>query len=46
MTVAYPVPTEDQWSDFWGASIQPSDPVARVGKDQTTIPRGGMDCSL
>nr|WP_227134166.1 ABC transporter substrate-binding protein [Halorubellus salinus] len=46
MTVAYPEPTTDEWSEYWGASIQPSDPVARVDKDLTTIPRGGMDCSL
>jgi branched-chain amino acid transport system substrate-binding protein len=46
MTVAYPVPTSSEWSEYWGASIMPSDPVARVGKDQTTIPRDGMDCSL
>jgi branched-chain amino acid transport system substrate-binding protein len=46
MTVAYPEPTTDEWSDLWGASIQPSDPVSRVSKDLTTIPRGGMDCSL
>ncbi|WP_323677451.1 ABC transporter substrate-binding protein [Halorubellus sp. PRR65] len=46
MTVAYPEPTTDEWSEYWGASIQPSDPVARVGKDLTTIPRGSIDCSL
>jgi len=46
MTVAYPVPTQSEWSDLWDAAIQPGEPEARVSKDQTTIPRDGMDCSL
>jgi len=46
MTIAYPVPTEDQWSEYWGASIQPSDPVSRVSMDESTVPESGVDCSL
>jgi branched-chain amino acid transport system substrate-binding protein len=46
MTVAYPSPTTDEWADYWAASIMPSDPVARVSKDESTIPESGVDCSL
>jgi branched-chain amino acid transport system substrate-binding protein len=48
MTVAYPVPTSDQWAQSWGAAIMPGDPVARVPADQTTIPQDSdqMGCSL
>jgi len=48
MTVAAGVPTQDQWSDLWGAPIQPGDPLARIGGDKTTIPKDDpeMTCSL
>lgn len=48
MTVADVVPTADEWSDSWGAPVQPSDPVARISADETTIPSDadGMNCSL
>lgn len=48
MTVANVVPTADEWSDAWGAAVQPSEPVARVSADETTIPADSdeMNCSL
>ena len=48
MTVANPVPTTDEWADQWGAAVMPSEPVARIGKDQTTIPESSeeMGCGL
>ncbi|PSQ15264.1 branched-chain amino acid ABC transporter substrate-binding protein [Halobacteriales archaeon QS_8_69_26] len=49
MTVAYPVPTSDEWAENWGASIMPeSPPTARVSSDFTTIPADSdmMNCSL
>ncbi|WP_435359796.1 ABC transporter substrate-binding protein [Haloarchaeobius sp. DFWS5] len=48
MTVAYPVPTSDEWSDYWGASIMPGEPVARLSADKVTIPKDSdqMGCSL
>ncbi|WP_435064440.1 ABC transporter substrate-binding protein [Halobaculum sp. EA56] len=48
MTVANVAPTADEWSDSWGAPVQPSEPVARIGADETTIPADadGMNCSL
>ena len=48
MTIADPVPTTDEWSDLWGAAIMPSEPVARVAAEDTTIPAdaSSMDCQL
>lgn len=48
MTVADLVPTQDEFSDTWGAAVQPSEPVATIPAGQTTIPRdaSGMNCSL
>jgi branched-chain amino acid transport system substrate-binding protein len=48
MTVADPIPTTDEASENWGAAIMPSEPVARIGKETTTIPADSddMDCSL
>ncbi|SFP03032.1 branched-chain amino acid transport system substrate-binding protein [Halolamina pelagica] len=48
MTVADLAPTSDEWSDSWQAAIQPGEPLATIGKDETTIPADapGMNCSL
>jgi branched-chain amino acid transport system substrate-binding protein len=48
MTVADPIPTTDEASENWDAAIMPSEPVARIGKETTTIPTDSdeMDCSL
>ncbi len=48
MTVANLAPTADEFADRWDAPIQPSDPVARIDKSETTIPADSpdMDCSL
>ena len=48
MTVADVVPTEDKWSDSWGAPIQPSEPLARIAGEKTTIPADSseMGCDL
>jgi branched-chain amino acid transport system substrate-binding protein len=46
MTVAGVVPTADEFADTWGASVQPSEPLATVEGDQATIPADEMDCSL
>ena len=48
MTVANPVPTQDQWADSWDSLIQPGEPLARIPGDQVTIPADSddMNCSL
>ncbi|MFB6112218.1 MAG: ABC transporter substrate-binding protein [Halobacteriaceae archaeon] len=48
MTVADVVPTQSEYSETWGAPVQPSEPVATIPADQTTIPQDaeGMNCSL
>jgi len=45
MTVANVVPNEE---DRWNAPVMPSEPVATISKDQTTIPADSseMNCSL
>ncbi len=48
MTVADPVPTRDAVADSWDASVQPSEPVARIDAANVTIPADAdaMDCTL
>jgi len=48
MSIAYPVPTSDEFADRWDASIMPGEPVARVSGDEATIPQDSdqMNCSL
>ena len=48
MTVANVAPTADEWSESWDAPVQPSDPVARIAAEDTTVPTDSdaMGCSL
>ncbi|WP_115864940.1 ABC transporter substrate-binding protein [Halorussus litoreus] len=46
MTVADVVPTSDEWADSWDAAVMPSEPLATISKDNTTVPADGVDCSL
>ena len=46
MTVADVVPTSDEWADNWDAPVMPSEPLATISKDNTTVPADGVDCSL
>jgi len=48
MTVAYPVPTTDEWASNWDASIMPGEPIATVGADEVTLPADSdeMGCQL
>jgi len=48
MTVANPIPTQDEWADSWDSLIQPGEPLARISGDQVTIPADSddMNCSL
>jgi branched-chain amino acid transport system substrate-binding protein len=46
MTVANVVPTEDEWSDSWGAAVQPGEPLATISGEQATRPADSIDCSL
>jgi branched-chain amino acid transport system substrate-binding protein len=48
MTIAYPVPTRDEWADLWGAPIQPGDPIATIDGEDATIPADSseMNCDL
>ncbi len=48
MTVAEVIPTTDEWADLWTAGVMPSEPVARIAGDESTIPTDSpdMNCSL
>ncbi|WP_254768842.1 ABC transporter substrate-binding protein [Salinilacihabitans rarus] len=48
MTIANPVPTDDEWADDWDSAVMPSEPLATIGMDETTIPADDpeMNCDL
>ena len=48
MTVANIASTSEQWTENWDAPIMPSESVATIEKDKTTIAKDapGMNCSL
>ncbi|SNZ06847.1 amino acid/amide ABC transporter substrate-binding protein, HAAT family [Natronoarchaeum philippinense] len=48
MTIANPVPTSDEWASNWDAAVMPSEPIATVGGEESTLSQdaGGMDCNL
>ncbi len=48
MTVASPIPTPEENSEFWSAAYQPGEVVKRYSKDQTTLKADDpeMTCSL
>jgi len=48
MTVAYPVPTTEEWAADWDANIMPGEPIATVDADEVTLPADheDMSCSL
>ena len=46
MTVAWPVPTSDEWADAWPAGIMPSEPVATISSDEVMVPAEEASCDL
>ncbi len=46
MTVAWPVPTEDDVAEFWDASVMPGEPIETMSADEVMIPADEMSCSL
>ncbi|PSP79064.1 branched-chain amino acid ABC transporter substrate-binding protein [Halobacteriales archaeon QS_1_68_20] len=48
MTIADPVPTSDEWADYWDATIMPGEPRARVSGEESTLPADhpDMKCDL
>ena len=46
MTVADVVPTSDEWADSWNAAVMPSEPLATISGDESTVPEDSVDCSL
>jgi branched-chain amino acid transport system substrate-binding protein len=46
MTLAFPVPTSDEWADTWPVAIQPGEPVQTQAGDSVVIPADEMSCDL
>ncbi len=46
MTVAWPVPTSDEYADTWDAPIMPGEPLERLDADDVMVPEEDASCSL
>ncbi|AGB16655.1 ABC-type branched-chain amino acid transport system, periplasmic component [Halovivax ruber XH-70] len=46
MTVAWPVPTTDEWADSWDAAVMPGEPVETYAADEVMVPASESSCSL
>jgi branched-chain amino acid transport system substrate-binding protein len=46
MTIANPVPTSDEWAGSWDSAIMPSEPISRVGGEESNLPSDQVDCDL
>ena len=46
MTVAWPVPTTDEWADTWEASVMPSEPVETIPAEDVMVPTDEASCDL
>jgi branched-chain amino acid transport system substrate-binding protein len=48
MTIAWPVPTQDEWADSWDAVVQPGEPIHTMKGKQAAIPNDDseMNCDL
>jgi len=46
MTVAWPVPTSDEYEDTWDASVMPGEPIETYAADEVMIPADESTCDL
>jgi len=46
MTVAWPVPTSDEYADTWDAPIMPGQPLERLDAEDVMVPEEDASCSL
>ncbi|RLM53157.1 ABC transporter substrate-binding protein, partial [Halorubrum sp. Atlit-26R] len=46
MTVAWPVPTSDEYADAWDAPIMPGEPLERLDAEDVMVPEEDASCSL
>ncbi|MGQ3330588.1 ABC transporter substrate-binding protein [Halorubrum sp. FL23] len=46
MTVAWPVPTSDEYADTWDAPIMPGEPLERLDPESVMVPEEDAGCSL
>nr|WP_254863582.1 ABC transporter substrate-binding protein [Halovivax gelatinilyticus] len=46
MTVAWPVPTSDEYADTWDAAVMPGEPIETFDADEVMVPADESSCSL
>lgn len=46
MTVAWPVPTSDEWADSWDAGVMPGEPVETLDPADVMVPVEEATCDL
>ncbi|MFC4249107.1 ABC transporter substrate-binding protein [Natribaculum luteum] len=46
MTVAWPVPTSEEYQDTWDASIMPGEPIETLESDEVMVPAEEASCDL
>ncbi|ELY39182.1 ABC transporter substrate-binding protein [Natronorubrum tibetense] len=46
MTVAWPVPTSDEYADTWDASVMPGEPIETYAADEVMVPADESTCDL
>lgn len=46
MTVAWPVPTSEEWAPYWGAVTMPGDPIDTIPAEDAMTPEDDVSCSL
>jgi branched-chain amino acid transport system substrate-binding protein len=46
MTVAWPVPTSDEWADSWDAGVMPGEPVETLAAEDVMVPAEDVACDL
>ncbi|WP_394348678.1 ABC transporter substrate-binding protein [Halovivax sp.] len=46
MTVAWPVPTDEEFAETWGAAVMPGEPIATLDAEEVMVPADELDCDL
>ena len=46
MTVAWPVPTSEEYADTWDAVVMPGEPLETLSADEVMVPEDEAGCSL
>lgn len=46
MTIAWPVPTDDDVAEYWDASVMPGEPIETLEAEEVMVPADEASCSL